>query len=92
MNTKIKILCVIAAILVFCSCLAGCGNENWGVGNYTYTHVHTSDGIEAYCATVNSWHDNEMGVELHTKEFGDIYCSEGTYILYSSGDKCPYCK
>jgi hypothetical protein len=40
---------------------------------------------------VTSWHDNEMGVELHTTEFGDMYCSEGTYVLFGSQAKCPYC-
>lgn len=92
MTKVLKIGVLILAVVLVVATMTACGNENWGVGNYTYTHVHTSDGIEAYCATVNSWHDDEMGVELHTKEFGDIYCSEGTYILYSSGDKCPYCE
>lgn len=91
MNTKIKILCVIAAVLILCSCLAGCGNYNIGFGNYTFKHVHVSDGTKGYCAEVTSWHDNEMGIELHTTEFGDMYCSEGTYVLFGSQDKCPYC-
>ena len=34
---------------------------------------------------------NELGVELHTNEFGDIYCSEGTYFLFEDGVKCPFC-
>ena len=85
-----KIFVVVLVIIMACTFLVGCGNENWGIGNYTYTHVHVGDA-EGYCATVNSWHDNELGAELHTKEFGDIYCSEGTYILFGDGAKCPFC-
>lgn len=97
MSTKMtkRIVFVIVALLVvtiFGACLSGCGNANWGFGNYTFTHVHISDGVEGHCATVNSWHDNERGIELHTQEFGDIYCSEGTYFLFSNADGCPYCE
>lgn len=88
----VSIIAIVLMVAVLGCFLTACGNENWGFGNYTYTHVHTSDGSEGYCATVNSWHDNDMGIELHTKEFGSIYCSEGTYLLYENGDKCPFCK
>ena len=77
--------------LVLCLSLCACGNENWGIGNYTFTHVHIGDGVEGYCAEVSSWHDNSVGVELHTKEFGSIYCSEGTYFLFESNTNCPFC-
>lgn len=85
-----KIVAIMLCVVALCFVLTGC-NENWGIGNYSFTHVHISDGVEGHCATVNSWHDNDLGVELHTKEFGDIYCSEGTYTLYTDGSKCPYC-
>lgn len=87
-----KIICLFLLILLVVSIFTGCGNENWGLGNYTFTHVHLSDGVEGHCAEVTSWHDNDLGIELHTTEFGDIYCSEGTYFLYESGEKCPFCK
>lgn len=86
-----KLICVLLIVLMMTS-LCACGNENWGVGSYTYTHVHISDGSIGYCATVKSWHDNELGVELHTNEFGDIYCSEGTYFLFESSSNCPFCR
>lgn len=85
-----KIVAIMLCVVALCFVLTGC-NENWGIGNYSFTHVHISDGVEGHCATVNSWHDNDLGVELHTKEFGNIYCSEGTYSLYADGSKCPYC-
>lgn len=86
-----RFLAIILAVAL-CLCLSACGNESWGFGNYTFTHAHLSDGVEGYCAEVISWHDNDLGVELHTKEFGGIYCSEGTYFLYETGEKCPFCK
>ena len=86
-----KIIAIICVFVMCCS-LCACGNENWGVGNYTFRHVHVSDNIEGYCAEVNSWHDNETGIELHTKEFGNIYCSEGTYFLFEAQEGCPFCK
>ena len=85
-----KFIAIILAIVLALS-LSACGNESWGVGNYTFTHVHISDAVEGHCATVNSWHDNESGIELHTKEFGDIYLSEGTYMLFNDGSDCPFC-
>ena len=85
-----KIVAIVLCVISLCFVLTGC-NENWGFGNYSFTHVHISDGSAGYCAEVNSWHDNELGVELHTKEFGDIYCSEGTYFLFADGANCPYC-
>lgn len=80
---------VLSAIL--CLSLVACGNEDWSLGNYTYTHVHASDGVEGRCATITSWHDNDTGIELHTKEWGSVYLSEGTYMLYESGSGCPFC-
>ena len=86
-----KFVCLLIVILMVGMLVAACGNENWGIGNYTYTHVRVGSGTTGHCATVKSWHDNEMGIELHTEEFGDIYCSEGTYLLFSDGSKCPFC-
>lgn len=87
LKSLLATILIISAVLSFCAC----GNENWGIGNYTYTHVHVGDGAEGYCADVSSWHDNELGIELHTEEFGSIYCSEGTYLLFEDGANCPFC-
>jgi hypothetical protein len=86
-----NVICILFVVLMMVG-LCSCGNENWGIGNYTYTHVHIGDGAEGHCAEVTSWHDNELGIELHTSEFGSIYCSEGTYFLFEDGAKCPFCK
>ena len=86
-----KIVCVLLVIVTMAFCLTGCGNENWGFGNYNFTHVHVSDDVTGYCAEVKSWHDNGRGIELHTEEFGNIYLSEGTYALFEYGKNCPFC-
>ena len=86
-----KMICLLLLMCVLLLCLVGCGNENWGIGNYTYTHAHVGTGEAGYCATVSSWHDNELGIELHTKEYGSLYCAEGTYILFEHASRCPFC-
>lgn len=71
-------------------CLCGC-NENVGFGNYRFTHAHFSDGFSSHCVEVNSWHDDEVGCEIHTPK-GSMFLSEGTYQLFESKETCPYCK
>lgn len=85
-----KIICLLLVIVALSLVLTGC-NENWGFGNYEFRHVHIVGAAEGHCATVESWHDNELGIELHTTEFGDMYCSEGSYFLFEDGDNCPFC-
>lgn len=85
-----KIILLVSMLAVLVICLCGCGNENWGFGNYSFTHIHYSDGVEGQCATVDSWHDNELGCEVHTPN-GTIYVSEGTYQLFEKAKTCPYC-
>ena len=85
-----KVFAILIMVLVVSVCFVGCGNENWGIGNYTFTHCHYSDGVKGQCVTVESWHDNELGCEIHTPA-GGIYLSEGTYQLYESNKVCPYC-
>ena len=92
MNTKIFFLIIVAFVIILSISLlfTGCGNENWGFGNYQYGHIHFFNGVEGHCATVKSWHDNEIGCEVHTPN-GSIYVSEGTYQLFESDKTCPYC-
>ena len=85
-----KIICLVLLVLMLSILLCGC-NETWGPGNYSWKHVHVSDGVNGYCATVTSWHDNERGIELHTTEFGDVFFSEGTYTLFNNAAQCPFC-
>lgn len=89
MKTK-RMLIVVALIAIMLVALTGCGNENWGFGSYSFTHIHYSDGVQGQCAKVDSWHDNELGCEVHTPN-GTIYVSEGTYQLFEKAETCPYC-
>lgn len=89
MKTKIAIFLVSFAVSVLC--FTGCGNMSLGLGNFTFTHIHFSDAIEGHCATIEKWYDSETGIEVKTTEYGSMYLSEGSYILFTGGDKCPYC-
>lgn len=79
-------------ILLTCFLLSACGNMSLGLGTYDFTHVHFSDCQESHCATVEKWYDDSTGIEVLTKEYGSIFLSEGTYILFVDGEHCPYCK
>lgn len=81
----IAIMCIMLFVLV------GCGNRSLGLGNYSFKHIHFTDAVGGHCATVEKWYENESGIEVNTKEYGAIWCSEGTYIMFESGDRCPYC-
>ena len=88
---KDNIISFLAAVLIIIMIISfsSCGNQSLGLGNYTFTHIHIGDA-NGYCATVEKWYDNDRGIEVKTKEYGAIYCSEGTYILFAD-NTCPYC-
>jgi hypothetical protein len=81
----------IVMIMVVALGLCACCNENWGFGNYNWKHVHFSDAVSGHCATISSWHDNTTGIEIHTVEYGSMFLSEGSYILFESAGDCPFC-
>ena len=87
-NTLISLLTAFLIIIMVLG-FSSCGNQSLGMGNYSFTHIHIGDAT-GYCATVKSWQDNEQGIEVDTEEYGAIYCSEGTYILFED-NTCPYC-
>ena len=90
---KRKIIAIILAIALIAICalsLASC-NVDMGIGNYSFRHAHFSDGFEGHCATVNSWHDNDIGIEVKTAQYGSLYLSEGSYILVDEAEHCPFC-
>ena len=86
-----KIIAIAVCVILLCVCLVGCGNENWGFGNYNWTHIHFTNAVEGHCATITSWHNNETGIEVHTEECGSIFLSEGSYILFDTAEHCPFC-
>lgn len=89
--TKFSFIFILVSLFLFGLCFMSCGNESWGMGNYNFTHIHFSNSIENHCATVEKWHDNEIGIEVSTKEYGPIYLSEGTYFLFRHIEDCPFC-
>lgn len=87
-----KLIILVIALICLVCVLTGCGNMSMGVGNYTFKHIHISDAIDGYCATVEKWYDNENGIEVKTSEYGSVYLAEGTYMLFGEATHCPYCK
>ena len=86
---------IIALTILLCLCLCSCGNMSMGIGNYSFEHIHFSDGTTegGRCATVEKWYDSEYGgIEVKTKECGPMFLAEGTYILFGEARDCPYCK
>ncbi len=86
-----KILIFICCVLITGLCLTSC-NLSIGMGNFSYKHIHFTDMAEGHCATIVKWYDNAEGIEVKTEEYGYLYCSEGSYILFESGERCPYCE
>lgn len=86
-----KVFCVIlifSMIFVF----VACGNHNIGFGNYSYEGIHCADSCgNIRDLTIISWRDDDMGIEVNTKECGSLFLSEGTYTLYEHIGECPFC-
>lgn len=71
--------------------LAACGNVSLGRGNYSFHGCHLQIGDLYRDVSVINWHDSEgAGVEIKTDDYGSIFASEGTYIMYE-GAICPIC-
>ena len=89
MKTIIRTCVSIILILVLLFTLAGC-NMGLGLGNFTFTHIHICDfnGNMSH-AIIEKWYDTNSGIEVKTEEYGSIFLSEGTYVLYN--DNCPIC-
>ena len=88
MKRLVGLLLVLVLLLSLCAC----GNMSMGPGNFNYEHAYIGVGYDTFCVTVEKWYDYELGVELKTKEFGGIFCAEGTYVLIEDATHCPYCK
>ena len=87
-----KIISFILALVCLFFALCSCGNRGYGFGNFSFKHIHISDDINGYCATIEKWYETEYsGIEVKTKEYGAIWCSEGTYTMFEGKENCPYC-
>lgn len=82
----------IIALVIACSMLFLFSGCNMGVGNFEFlgNGVHICDH-NGNCRdlAIDKWYDDSNGIEVKTTDFGSLFCSEGTYILYE--DECPIC-
>lgn len=66
-------------------------NRSLGWGCNDFRHIHIFNGVEGHCATIEKWYENDgAGIEIKTAEWGNIFCAEGSYILFETND-CPFC-
>jgi hypothetical protein len=85
-----KLVAVLVICLLMVPMLCAC-NEGLGWGNYSWTHIHFTDAVEGCCATIEVWYKNTTGIEVKTQEYGSMFLSEGSYILFENGETCPFC-
>ena len=85
MKKTVTILLVLALALALCAC----GNMSLGFGEYSFEKIHVDTYHFSGCLTVEKWYENERGIEVKTHEAGNLYFSEGTYVLVE--DQCPFC-
>lgn len=91
-DTIVVFIGTVIVIAIMACTLTSCGNMDVvGIGNFNFEHIHFTDMTEGHCATVLSWIDNDNGIEVKTQEYGSVFLSEGSYILFESGERCPYC-
>ena len=86
-----KILAIILALLVICTMFTGCVNRAVGFGNMNYKLIHIDTYHYSGCLTVDRWYDGTTGIEVYTHEAGNIFVSEGMYILLDGTEDCPFC-
>ena len=86
-----KKIIAVMLILVMALALTACGNQNLLWGNFTYEHVHISDAIGGHCFNLEQWNEDATGIELKIEGGSTVFLSEGTYMMFSDSDACPYC-
>lgn len=90
-----KKLCImvcifLVAVLMF---LPSCGNMSYGFGEFNFTHLHITNHTEGHCFEVDKWYENSgEGIEVKVKGGGAFFLSEGSYMLISDKDDCPFCR
>lgn len=84
---KIILSVILFALVV--GIFSGCGNQSWGLGNFTFEKIHIDTHNYSGCFTIEKWYDNSNGIEVKTKEAGYMYFAEGMYMLIE--DECPFC-
>lgn len=80
----------VLVLVIIAMTISGCGNYSVGFGEYHFEKIHIDTYHFSGCYTVEKWYENSSGIEVKTRELGNIFVSEGAYILV--GDKCPVCE
>lgn len=87
-------LIALSVVFIFagvCSTDVSANNRSLGWGCNDFRHIHIFNGVEGHCATIEKWYENDgAGIEIKTAEWGNIFCAEGSYILFETND-CPFC-
>lgn len=86
-----KKIIIWVCLIVLCLSLCGCGNMSMGFGNFEFRKIHVDTYHYSGCFTVEKWYDADNGVEVKTAEAGSLFLSEGTYMLLSGEQDCPFC-
>jgi len=81
-----KILAVLFAVMLVVLC--SCGNQRLlDFEHDTYNYIHCFE--TGKCYKITSWKNNEIGIKVVTEKYGNMYFSEGTYLLIEND--CPVC-
>ena len=87
---RIKAL-MVALLATLSLTLTSC-NEDISFGSFSFHYVH----VQMYSMDkpthfeVETWKDDEGGIELKIKDHGRILLGDGTYMLYDTS-VCPIC-
>lgn len=84
MKRLIAFVMVMVLMVILCGC-----NMSLGLGSLSFEKAHVDTYNYSGCFTVEKWYENETGIEVKTKEAGNLFLSEGTYFLI--GKDCPFC-
>lgn len=84
MKKIIAILMILGLIVALSGCNMGL------IGSFSFDKVHVDTHNYSGCFEIDKWYDNETGIEVDIREAGNVFLSEGTYILV--GGECPFCK
>ena len=92
-----KLLLALLAIgslaLAGCDDVKGRGNHNIGWGCYIYNYIHVQMPGSNYCFhdKIESWANDDGGIEIKGEHHGYLILGDGTYIMWNKGTTCPIC-
>lgn len=98
----IALICALSMVFTFISCGQPDGvhatsgmpsNYSWDYGSYKYYHICVTAGADHSCFDIARWYcDDSLGLEIKLENGKFIYVSEGSYIIFSDKETCPFCE